>query len=58
LSQPWIRSRLDILTFYRSDRAAFGTTPPGSSFVTFETGAAIDITEKVRSELAASNGSQ
>lgn len=54
LSQKWIRSRWDMLTFYRSTEAgAFGRTPLGSAFTSYETQAAIDITSKVRSELAA-----
>ena len=54
LSQKWIRNRWDLLTFYRSAAAgAFGSTPLGSMFTSYETTAAIEITGKVRSELAA-----
>lgn len=54
LSQTWIRNRWDLLTFYRSFAAgAFGSTPVGSVFTSYETTAAIEITGKVRSELAA-----
>jgi hypothetical protein len=54
LSQKWIRSRWDMLTFYRSAAAgASGSTPIGRVFTSYETTAAIDITGKVRSELAA-----
>jgi hypothetical protein len=55
LRQPWIRNRWDVLTFYRSGiPGAFGTTPQGSPVASFETGAAVDVTVKVRAELAAS----
>lgn len=57
LSQKWIRNRWDMLTFYQSSGAgAFGSTPLGSIFTSYETRAAVDITGKVRSELAAADG--
>lgn len=54
LSQKWIRSRWDMLTFYRSAEAgAYGSTPLGSVFTSYETPAAVEITGRVRSELEA-----
>ena len=54
LQEPWIRSRLDLLQFYRSPKAhAFGSFPSPGPFQSFETGRAIHIGAAVRSELEA-----
>jgi hypothetical protein len=54
LSQKWIRNHWDMLTFYRSTQSGgFGSTPLGSVFTSYETTAAIEVTGKVRSEMAA-----
>lgn len=54
LQDPSIRTPRDLLQFYRSPQAhAYDSSPPGSPFQSYETGAAIAAAATVRSELTA-----
>lgn len=52
LQQPWIRTGLDLLQFYRSPGSqAFGSSASPGPFQSFETAPAMRIGEAVRAEL-------
>ena len=54
LEQPKLRSQRDVLDFYQTvGSPAYGG---GSLYRTYETNAAIDVTEKVRAELTKASG--